>query len=98
MQIPWRISLCLQQLVCATARFVDISTRANIKPALITVYAGVPNKTVHRFGLCYTVSRIAFNICYSYIENQSLSYLRSAVWWPGNISCFTGLIAAARKL
>ncbi|KAJ5880483.1 uncharacterized protein N7473_011536 [Penicillium subrubescens] len=65
---------------------------------LIAVYAGVPNKTVHRFGLCYTVSRIAFNICYSYIENQSLSYLRSAVWWPGNISCFTGLIAAARKL
>jgi uncharacterized MAPEG superfamily protein len=98
MQMPWRISLCLQQLVCATAHFVDISTHANFKPALITVYAGVPNETVNRFGICYTVSRIAFNICYSYIETQSLSYLRSMAWWSGNISCFTGLIAVARKL
>ncbi|KAF3387460.1 hypothetical protein F1880_001454 [Penicillium rolfsii] len=65
---------------------------------LIAVYAGVPNETVNRFGICYTLSRIAFSICYSYIETQRMSFLRSAAWWAGNISCFTGFIAAARKL
>jgi uncharacterized MAPEG superfamily protein len=88
----------LLQLVYATAHFFDISTYADFNPALIAVYAGVPNETVNRFGICYTVSQIAFSVCYSYIETQNMSYLRSAAWWSGNISCFAGFIAAATKL
>lgn len=98
MQMSWRIFLCLQQPVCASAHFVDISTHANFKPALIAVYTGVPSETVNKFGICYTVSGITFNVCYSYIETQRMSYLRSVAWWSSNISCFTGLVAAARKL
>ncbi|KAJ5370085.1 uncharacterized protein N7496_006177 [Penicillium cataractarum] len=69
-----------------------------VAATLIAVYAGVPNQTVNTFGVWYTVSRIAFSICYSYIETPALSYLRSAAWWSSNISCVTGLIAAAKKL
>lgn len=46
---------------------------ANLNPVLNAVYAGVPNETVDTFGVWYTVSRIAFSICYSYIETPALS-------------------------
>ncbi|KAJ5432392.1 uncharacterized protein N7458_011548 [Penicillium daleae] len=69
-----------------------------VAATLIAVYAGVPSETVNIFGVWYTVSRVALSHCYSYIETPSLSYLRSAAWWAGNISCVTGIIAAAKKL
>ncbi|KAJ6035770.1 Membrane-associated eicosanoid/glutathione metabolism (MAPEG) protein [Penicillium herquei] len=59
-------------------------------------FAGVPGETVNTIGIWYTVSRVAFSICYSHIETQSWSYLRSAAWWSGNICCATGLVLAAR--
>ncbi|KAJ5691669.1 hypothetical protein N7488_012404, partial [Penicillium malachiteum] len=59
-------------------------------------FAGVPAETVNTIGIWYTISRVAFSLCYSYIETQSWSYLRSAAWWSSNICCATGLVLAAK--
>lgn len=68
------------------------------QPVLLSVYAGVPNETINKIGVCYTVSRVAFSILYSYIETGPASYLRSLAWWSGNISCITGLVLASKRL
>ncbi|KAJ5162530.1 hypothetical protein N7492_007922 [Penicillium capsulatum] len=65
---------------------------------LAQMIAGVPNETINTIGVWYTLSRIAFGLCYAYIESPSLSYLRSVVWWSGNISCITGLVLAGKRL
>ncbi|KAJ5715658.1 Membrane-associated eicosanoid/glutathione metabolism (MAPEG) protein [Penicillium malachiteum] len=59
-------------------------------------FAGVPAETVNTIGIWYTVSRVAFSLCYSHIQTQSWSYLRSAAWWSSHICCATGLVLAAR--
>ncbi|KAJ5689823.1 hypothetical protein N7462_004215 [Penicillium macrosclerotiorum] len=69
-----------------------------IEIALIAVFAGVPNRDINMFGVWYTLSRIAFSLCYSYIETPALSYMRSLAWWSGNISCIHGLLMAAKRL
>ncbi|KAJ5768763.1 hypothetical protein N7520_003322 [Penicillium odoratum] len=65
---------------------------------LTAAYAGLPHKTINKIGLWYTLSRVAFSLCYSHIETQSLSLLRSLAWWSANISCITGLVLAGKKL
>ncbi|KAJ5086263.1 hypothetical protein NUU61_007570 [Penicillium alfredii] len=65
---------------------------------ILSVLAGVPNETINTIGVWYTASRIAFSLAYSYIESKPLSFLRSVVWWSGNISCITGLVLAGKKL
>ncbi|KAJ5533697.1 hypothetical protein N7494_010249 [Penicillium frequentans] len=65
---------------------------------LTAAYAGVPSETINTIGVWYTLSRIAYSLCYTYIEKKSLSCLRSVTWWSGNISCITGLVLAAKKL
>ncbi|KAJ5112917.1 hypothetical protein N7456_001451 [Penicillium angulare] len=65
---------------------------------LTALFAGVPNETINTIGVWYSLSRLSYSLCYTYIENRSLSYIRSVVWWSGNISCITGLVLAAKKL
>lgn len=65
---------------------------------LLSVVAGVPNETINTIGVWYTVSRVAYSLCYSYIESAGPSYIRSVAWWSGNISCITGLVLAGKKL
>lgn len=65
---------------------------------LLSVFAGVPNETINKIGLWYTVSRVTFHVLYSYIERGPSSYLRSVAWWSGNASCITGLLLAGKKL
>ncbi|KAJ5808966.1 hypothetical protein N7474_010235 [Penicillium riverlandense] len=65
---------------------------------LVSLYAGVDNKTINTIGVWYTASRLAFSLLYSYIETSPASYLRSVAWWSGNISCITGLVLAGKKL
>ncbi|KAJ5684859.1 uncharacterized protein N7477_001204 [Penicillium maclennaniae] len=65
---------------------------------LLSVVAGVPHKTINAIGVWYSLSRIAYSLCYSYIESRNLSYLRSVTWWSGNISCITGLVLAGKRL
>lgn len=60
--------------------------------------AGVSSETINRIGVWYTLSRVAYSLCYSYIESPGLSYIRSVAWWSGNISCITGLVLAGKKL
>lgn len=65
---------------------------------LLSVVAGVPHKTINTIGAWYTLSRVAYSLCYSYIESRGPSYLRSVAWWSGNISCITGLVLAGKRL
>ncbi|KAJ5901387.1 hypothetical protein N7504_007381 [Penicillium tannophilum] len=76
---------------------LDRRTLNNLK-LFTAAYAGVPSETINTIGVWYTLSRIAYSLCYTYIEKKSLSYLRSVTWWSGNISCITGLALAAKKL
>ncbi|KAE8415395.1 hypothetical protein BDV36DRAFT_285413 [Aspergillus pseudocaelatus] len=65
---------------------------------LVALHAGVSNDIINRIGLWYTVSRLAFGLCYKHIESLKLSFVRSFFWWSGNICCFTGFWFASKKL
>lgn len=65
---------------------------------MLSVFAGVPHETINTIGVWYTVSRVAFSLCYSYIDSSNLSYLRSLAWWSGNVSCIVALVQAGKKL
>lgn len=78
--------------------FATVADRGFSDTVLAQLVAGVPNETINAIGLWYTLSRVAYSLCYSYIESQPLSFLRSVTWWSGNISCITGLVLAGKKL
>ena len=78
--------------------FINRYGRVLIESVLLSVVAGVPHKTINTIGVWYTVSRVAYSLCYSYIESLGPSYLRSVAWWSGNISCITGLVLAGKRL
>ncbi|KAE8403235.1 hypothetical protein BDV37DRAFT_272325 [Aspergillus pseudonomiae] len=65
---------------------------------LVALHAGVSNDVINRIGLWYAVSRLAFGLCYKYIESLKLSFVRSFFWWSGNICCFTAFWFASKKL
>ena len=65
---------------------------------LVSLYAGLPNETINTIGVWYSVSRVAYHLFYVKIETHSLSFLRSAAWWSGNISCLYALVQASKKL
>lgn len=65
---------------------------------LTATFAGVPSDTINAIGIWYSFSRISHSLCYTYIESNPWSYLRSVAWWSGNISCITALVLASKKL
>ncbi|KAH8697901.1 hypothetical protein BGW36DRAFT_379638 [Talaromyces proteolyticus] len=60
--------------------------------------AKVDTATINLIGVWYSLSRIAYGLAYYYIEDKSLSYVRSACWWSGNWSCIMGIWWAGRNL
>ncbi|KAJ6190062.1 hypothetical protein N7519_000083 [Penicillium mononematosum] len=65
---------------------------------LVSLYAGLPNETINTVGVWYSISRVAYHLLYCNVESHSLSFLRSAAWWSGNISCLYALVQASKKL
>jgi uncharacterized MAPEG superfamily protein len=64
----------------------------------MALHAGVPNGTINGLCLGYTVVRIAYALAYILVETVRWSYLRSFCWHVGNISCFTLVVLAGKKL
>lgn len=73
-------------------------TNSRLYVVLLAVHAGVPNETINTIGAWYTLSRVAFGLLYIVVESEGLSFLRSAAWWSGNLSCFTALVLAGKRL
>jgi uncharacterized MAPEG superfamily protein len=55
--------------------------------ALFAVVAKVPNETVNRACLVYSVARIVYAVAYLTVEKVQFSYIRSLAWWTSNFSC-----------
>lgn len=58
--------------------------------------AKVPGSFVNKFGLTYTVARVAYVLNYYYVETEGASQVRTVLWWVGNISCATTIWKAAK--
>ncbi|QDS67659.1 hypothetical protein FKW77_004848 [Venturia effusa] len=57
--------------------------------------AKVPGSFVNRFGLTYTLARVAYVLNYYYVETEAASRVRTVLWWIGNLSCATTINKAA---
>lgn len=60
--------------------------------------AKVDTATIDLIGVWYSVSRVTYALLYYYVENKSVSYLRSVAWWSGNWSCIMGIFWASKNL
>lgn len=58
--------------------------------------AKVPGSFVNKFGLTYTLARVAYVLNYYYVETEGASQVRTMLWWIGNISCATAIWKAAK--
>lgn len=65
---------------------------------LLAVQAGVPSETINIIGAWYTLSRVAYGLAYVFIESETLSFIRSLLWWSGNSACITALVFAGKRL
>lgn len=55
---------------------------------ILAVQAGLPNTMINRYAVIYTLVRIGFGVAYAQIEDNNLSFIRTALWWSSNIVCF----------
>lgn len=55
---------------------------------LFATTSGVAAQQVNIGCAVYTIARLVYAAAYLKIERGSLTYIRSAAWWVGNISCF----------
>lgn len=69
-----------------------------IAAIVMATQAGVENSVVNRYGLVYTAVRIAYALAYYKIEDHQASYIRSVLWWAGNITCIRLLWFAGKAL
>jgi hypothetical protein len=46
----------------------------------------------------YTLARLAHAASYILIEDERLSFMRSVIWWCGNLACFNMLGQAAKNM
>ncbi|PWY69730.1 hypothetical protein BO70DRAFT_365660 [Aspergillus heteromorphus CBS 117.55] len=69
-----------------------------VAAVLVSLFAGLPSETINGIGLWYTVSRVAFGVAYVGIESEGWSFLRSLLWWSGNVSCITALVLGGKNL
>ncbi|PWY65008.1 hypothetical protein BO94DRAFT_629312 [Aspergillus sclerotioniger CBS 115572] len=65
---------------------------------LVALHTDLPNETINGIGAWYTLSRVAFGLAYVFIESEGWSFLRSVLWWSGNVSCITALVAGGKRL
>ncbi|GAM89485.1 hypothetical protein ANO11243_075240 [Dothideomycetidae sp. 11243] len=55
---------------------------------LAATLAGVRPGTVNACGTLYTLARSAYIVAYVRTTTEKLSYIRSALWWVGNVAVF----------
>jgi hypothetical protein len=65
---------------------------------ILASVAKVNTETIDLIGVWYSASRVAYALAYYFIEDKSLSYLRSVAWWSGNWSCIMGIWWASKNL
>jgi len=70
----------------------------NMITVLFGLHSGLPAATIQRACAIYTAARVAFGISYITIEDEKLSYLRSAIWWVGTLTCLNLLRQGAGQL
>ncbi|KAL6251061.1 hypothetical protein RBB50_001269 [Rhinocladiella similis] len=58
-----------------------------IGSALFATVAKVPNETVNKACLVYSVARAVYAVVYLAVDNVKLSYIRSLAWWTSNFAC-----------
>jgi uncharacterized MAPEG superfamily protein len=63
---------------------------------LFALMAKVPGSFINKFGLTYTVARVAYVFNYYYVESEGASQVRTVLWWVGNISCAMTIYKAAK--
>lgn len=80
--------------------FMDSDQFGNLTESsvLFTTLSSVPNTTTNAICYWYTLSRLAYGAAYIYIDTESLSIIRTAIWWSCNASCITAIILAARAM
>ncbi|KIV78884.1 hypothetical protein PV11_06489 [Exophiala sideris] len=69
-----------------------------IGSALFATVAKVPNETVNRACLVYTIARLVYAAAYLTIDKVALSYIRSLAWWAGNFTCMYLLWQSGKAL
>ena len=65
---------------------------------VLGVVAGVDHGSMNGLMTLYTVARLAYAVAYVAIESERFSYLRSVLWWQGNLSCLMMLWLAGKRL
>lgn len=65
---------------------------------VLAVAAGVPSDLVNTQCLLYSVSSVAYGICYVLIDTTPLSLLRTVCWYSGCWACFRMFWAAGKAL
>ena len=46
----------------------------------------------------YTAARVCYSLAYLLIETERLSYVRSFMFWVGNLTCVRIMVLAGRKM
>ena len=57
---------------------------------------GVDAGMVNTCGVIYTVARVAYIVAYVRITDETTSYIRSVLWWFGNLACIKLLWSAGK--
>ncbi|OCF74381.1 hypothetical protein I204_04752 [Kwoniella mangroviensis CBS 8886] len=57
----------------------------------------VDSASLHLYSAGFLISRVAYNLAYILIEDESYSWFRSIFYWSGVGSCFALYIKAALK-
>lgn len=69
-----------------------------IGSALFATVAKVPNETINRACLAYSIARLVYAVAYLAFDKVQLSYLRSLAWWASNFTCFYLLWRSGKAL
>lgn len=76
----------------------DRTHPAHTLPQLLAVVGGLPASQINRFAAKYLAVRVAFAVAYLGITDLRASFIRTGLWWTGNVLCFRTLVAATRAL
>ncbi|CRG86538.1 hypothetical protein PISL3812_03545 [Talaromyces islandicus] len=82
----------------AVEGFAFFASATNHRGVILANIAKVDTETIDLIGVWYSASRVAYALAYLFIEDKTLSYLRSLAWWSGNLSCIMGIWWASKNL
>ncbi|KAJ9638688.1 hypothetical protein H2204_004164 [Knufia peltigerae] len=66
--------------------------------ALFATVAKVPNDSINKACLVYSVARVLYAVLYLTVDNVKLSYVRSLTWWTSNFACIYLLWQSGKAL